>query len=76
MLKKHSEAIKKKGKRSNYAVSKGNVVEFMTSHRPYRTGLGINAALEEISQHKKFIDPIVVETCIRLFHEKGFSFSS
>ncbi|MCX7102206.1 MAG: hypothetical protein NTX38_12170 [Methylobacter sp.] len=47
----------------------------MTSHRPYRAGLGINAALEEISQHKKFFDPIVVEACIRLFLEQGFSFS-
>lgn len=52
-----------------------DVVEAMSSHRPYRPGLGVDAALEEISKHKgDLYDPIVVETCVRLFREKGFTF--
>jgi len=49
------------------------VVEAMASHRPYRPGLGIAAALEEIEKNKGvFYDPDVVETCLRLFREKGY----
>jgi putative nucleotidyltransferase with HDIG domain len=52
-----------------------DVVEAMSSHRPYRAALGIDAALEEIESFKgeKF-DVKVVENCIRLFREKGFRF--
>ena len=51
-----------------------DVVEAMSSHRPYRPGRGIDAALEEIAQRRgtKF-DPAVVDACIRLFREKGFA---
>jgi len=50
-----------------------DVVESMASHRPYRAGLGIEAALEEIEKNKGvFYDPDVVETCLRLFREKGY----
>lgn len=50
-----------------------DVVESMSSHRPYRPALGIDAALEEINFRKgsKF-DPEVVDICIKLFKEKGF----
>ena len=52
-----------------------DVVEAMSSHRPYRPALGIDAALEEISQNKGILyDPEVVDTCIRLFKEKDFEF--
>ncbi|MBU2489433.1 MAG: response regulator [Proteobacteria bacterium] len=52
-----------------------DVVEAMSSHRPYRAGLGIDLALEEI-HHKKgtAFDPEAVEVCIHLFREKGFTF--
>ena len=54
-----------------------DVVEAMSSHRPYRPALGIDKALEEISQNKGILyDPEVVDTCIRLFKEKGFKFES
>jgi len=52
-----------------------DVVEAMSSHRPYRPALGIEKALEEISQNKGILyDPKVVEMCLKLFKEKGFKF--
>ncbi len=52
-----------------------DVVEAMATHRPYRPALGIDAALEEISQNKGILyDPEVVEVCLRLFREKGYKF--
>ena len=52
-----------------------DVVEAMSSHRPYRPALGIDAALEEISKNKGILyDPEVVDICIRLVREKGFKF--
>jgi PAS domain S-box-containing protein/putative nucleotidyltransferase with HDIG domain len=53
-----------------------DVVEAMTSHRPYRAALGIDVALEEIYQHRHDqFDPIVVDACMSLFNEKKFEFS-
>ena len=50
-----------------------DVVEAMASHRPYRPALGIDKALEEISQNKGILyDPEVAEVCLRLFNEKGY----
>jgi PAS domain S-box-containing protein len=50
-----------------------DVVEAMASHRPYRPGLGIHAALEEIEKNSGiFYDDAVADTCLRLFREKGF----
>jgi len=52
-----------------------DVVEAMSSFRPYRPALGIDKALEEISQNKGiFYDPKVVDICIKLFKEKEFKF--
>jgi PAS domain S-box-containing protein/putative nucleotidyltransferase with HDIG domain len=50
-----------------------DVVEAMASHRPYRPALGINKALDEITQNRgKLYDPDVVDACLRLFNEKEF----
>jgi PAS domain S-box-containing protein len=52
-----------------------DVVEAMSSHRPYRPALGIDKALEEISGNKgKLYDPDVVDICMKLFREQGFQF--
>jgi len=52
-----------------------DVVEAMSSHRPYRAALGIEKALEEIMNNKgKLYDPQVVDECVRLFTEKNFTF--
>ncbi len=53
-----------------------DVVEAMASRRPYRPALGIDKALEEISQNKGILyDPKVADACLKLFKEKGFSWS-
>jgi PAS domain S-box-containing protein len=50
-----------------------DVVEAMASHRPYRAGLGIDAALNEIEKNRGiFYDNAVADACLRLFREKGF----
>jgi PAS domain S-box-containing protein len=50
-----------------------DVVEAMASHRPYRPGLGIDAALNEIEKNRGTIyDKTVADACLRLFREKGF----
>ncbi|MHB9155325.1 MAG: PAS domain S-box protein [Endomicrobiales bacterium] len=52
-----------------------DVVEAMTSIRPYRGARKIDEALDEISRNKGILfDPAVVDACLRLFREKGFSF--
>jgi PAS domain S-box-containing protein/putative nucleotidyltransferase with HDIG domain len=52
-----------------------DVVEAMSSHRPYRPALGIDKALEEISQNREILyDPDVVDVCLKLFGEKSFKF--
>jgi len=50
-----------------------DVIEAMASHRPYRPGLGINAALDEVSSKRATqFDPAVVDAALRLFREQGF----
>jgi putative nucleotidyltransferase with HDIG domain len=52
-----------------------DVVEAMSSHRPYRPALGIDAALEEITRNKgKLYDADVVDTCLELFNSGRFEF--
>jgi len=52
-----------------------DVVEAMSSHRPYRPALGIDKALEEISKNRGILyDTEVVDVCLKLFKEKGFKF--
>ena len=52
-----------------------DVVEAMASFRPYRPSRGLNKALEEISQNRGVLyDPEVVDVCLALFTEKGFTF--
>jgi response regulator RpfG family c-di-GMP phosphodiesterase len=55
-------------------VAVAEVVEGMASLQLYRPGLGIEAALEEISVNKgRLYDPEVVQICVKLFREKGFN---
>ena len=53
-----------------------DVVEAMSSHRPYRPALGMEAALVEVRAHAgiKF-DADVVAVCVRLMEERDFKFS-
>lgn len=51
-----------------------DVVEAMSSHRPYRPGLGIDRALAEIERGRgTSYDANAVDACLRLFREKGFN---
>ena len=53
-----------------------DVVEAMSSHRPYRPGLGIEAALEDIERNRGVLfDPQVVDACIKLFRERDYKLS-
>lgn len=55
-------------------ITVADVVEAISSHRPYRPALGIEAALEEISDHAGTLyDRKVVEICLSLF-VNGFRF--
>jgi len=50
-----------------------DVVEAMSSHRPYRPGLGIDKALDEIKRGSGITyDVTVVNACLKLFNEKGY----
>jgi len=51
-----------------------DVVEAMASHRPYRASRGIAVALEEIERQRGILfDVEVVDACLKLFREKGFT---
>ncbi|TYB88798.1 MAG: PAS domain S-box protein [Kosmotoga sp.] len=52
-----------------------DVVEAMSSHRPYRQALGIDAALYELEKNAgKLYDQEVVDICLELFKKEGFKF--
>ncbi len=58
-------------------LSVADVVEAISSHRPYREALGITYALNEISKNSGFLfDPNAVKACLILFKDKGFQFNS
>ncbi|MDH5571606.1 MAG: PAS domain S-box protein [Gammaproteobacteria bacterium] len=57
-------------------VAVADVMEAMSSHRPYRPGLGIDAALDEIKNNRGILyDAQVVDICLELFSSKRFLFS-
>jgi putative nucleotidyltransferase with HDIG domain len=50
-----------------------DVVEAMASHRPYRPGLGMDAALMEIEKNRGLLyAAAVADACLRLFREKDY----
>jgi len=54
-------------------LSVADVIEAMASHRPYRPGLGIETALEEIEKKRgTLFDAEVVDAALRLFRKKGY----
>ncbi|MBN2253026.1 MAG: CHASE domain-containing protein [Kosmotogaceae bacterium] len=56
-------------------IAVADVVEAISSHRPYRASLGLQAALDEVRGGRgKLFDPEVVDACLEVFDE-GFSFS-
>ena len=54
-------------------LSVADIVESMSSHRPYRPALGVETALAAIAAMRGTqLDPMVVDACTRLFHERGY----
>ena len=52
-----------------------DVVEALSSHRPYRPALGIEKALEEIRRGRGIrYDMRVVDACMKLFKDRRYSF--
>jgi len=52
-----------------------DVVESMSSHRPYRGAHGIEIALDEIARNNGILyDPAAVKACLVVFQDKGFKF--
>ena len=55
-------------------VAVADVIESMSSHRPYRPTLGVQAAIDEIKKHRgTFYDARVVDACLEIL-ESGFKF--
>lgn len=55
-------------------IAVADVVEAMTSHRPYRAGLGIDAALAELEVHSgTMFDQAASDACLRLFRTGRYS---
>ena len=51
-----------------------DVVEAMSSHRPYRPGLGIEKALAEIERGRgTAYDPAVADACLKIFREGAYT---
>ncbi len=51
-----------------------DVIEAMSSHRPYRPTLGMDMALKEITENRGVrYDPDVVDACLRLINEQGYT---
>ncbi|HEX9014829.1 MAG TPA: CHASE domain-containing protein [Chloroflexota bacterium] len=56
-------------------IAVADIVEAMTSHRPYRPSLGLETALGEIEAARgNRYDPEAVDACVRLFRENRFRF--
>lgn len=54
-------------------IAVADVVEAMASHRPYRPGIALEHALDEIEKGKGIkYDANIADACLRLFREKGY----
>jgi HD-GYP domain-containing protein (c-di-GMP phosphodiesterase class II) len=52
-----------------------DLIESMSSRRPYRAAYGIDSALEEIEGFRNVLyDSKVVDACVKLLREEEFSF--
>ena len=56
-------------------VAVADVVEAITSHRPYRPALGLETALAEIRKHRgAALDPVVVDACLEALEKTPAAF--
>ena len=55
-------------------IAVADVVEAMSSHRPYRPAIGIEPALEEIERGRGVrFDERAADACLELFRDEGFA---
>ena len=55
-------------------IAVADVMDAISSHRPYRPALGIQSALDEIAQGSGSVyDPDVVKACLKVFNEKSYA---
>ena len=58
-------------------IAVADVMEAIVSERPYRPGLGLDKAREEISKNSGILyEPKAVDACLKLFNEKRFRFAA
>ncbi len=58
-------------------IAVADVVEAMSSHRPYRPAIGTEVALAEIERQRgNKLDADVVDACVLLFREKAFDLNA
>lgn len=58
-------------------ITVADVIEAISSHRPYRSAMGIKAALDEVIKGRGIrYDAAVVDACLKLFNEKKFTFNT
>lgn len=58
-------------------IAVADTIEAMATHRPYRPSLGIGAALRQVEQDRgTLFDPDVVDACLVLFRQRGFTFET
>jgi putative nucleotidyltransferase with HDIG domain len=58
-------------------IATADVVEAISSNRPYRPARGLDAALDEISKNKGILyEPDTVDACLRLFREKNYKLAA
>jgi putative nucleotidyltransferase with HDIG domain len=56
-------------------VAVADVLEAISSHRPYRPALGVDVAIQELREHAGTrYDPAVVQACIEVIEERGPGF--
>ncbi len=58
-------------------IAVADVVEAISSDRPYRPSLGLDKALAEIEMNKGILyDSLITDVCIKIFKEKGYKIKS
>ena len=58
-------------------IAVADTVEAMTNHRPYRPSVGLERALETVTQGAGTLyDPEAVEACVRIIEAGGFAFDA
>lgn len=58
-------------------IAVADVVEAITSHRPYRPALGLEEGLAEIAEGRgSRYDPAIVDACMELFRDEGFDWKT